>query len=101
MAACVAKVVRQKIPIFQESDAAVRIGTHASAEKVVPPAERHVELIAIIASAFRVPHTLVHVRPPDFDRQRQDRVHRRVGVYLTHVTIVETLPSECTWRAAN
>src|SRR5262245_20739272 len=41
----VASVVRQQVSILQETDAAVRIGTHADAEIVVPPAQDHIELV--------------------------------------------------------
>ena len=97
----IAAVVRYEIPVFQEPDAAMRIWTDASTEKVVPTAQHHVELVVIVAPAFRVPHPLVDVAPRDLDKQRQDRMHRGVGRHLTHVTIVEALPIECAWRAAN
>src|SRR5438094_4842433 len=93
-------VVRHEISIFQESDAAMRIGTDASTEEVVPPAQHHVELVVIVASTFRVPDTLVDVAPRHLDKQREDRMHRGLGRHLTHLTIVEAFPIECASRAA-
>ena len=84
-------IIREEVAVFEEGDAAVRIGTRADVEEVVPAAQDHAELKLVVRAAKRIPHRPVGGGPRYFEVQRPRGVERVVRRHLMGGAIGERL----------